>query len=429
MVIAGSEGAHRAAGVVLAAGLGRRMGGPEKLLLPVRGLPLVRHAVRTLLDAGLSPVVVVVGEGAGGEAVGKALSGLPVRLVVNPRAREGMGTSLATGVSSLPPETREAAVVLGDMPRVEPETLRRLLERRRETGAGIAVPTWQGRRGHPVVFDLRRYREELGALEGDEGARAVLAANRSDVLEVEAGDPGVVADVDTPEDYLSLGAARAPPPGRGPESCREAVRPGAARPLARDEDVIREINELWRPIYPHMAEHVLAASGLRRGAALDLGPFAGGLAVELLVRCDGLRAWLLDECPEVPRWARECARQRGVAHRLGVVRAGFGGVPVRDRAFDLVTVRGAFFFLGPDLLREIRRVLRPGGFAWVGGGYGPLTPASAIAPIAGASRRLNEAIGKRRLSAGGLKALAEAAGLGCRARVVEEGGLWLEVRA
>ncbi len=429
MAIGGSEGTGAAAGVVLAAGRGRRMGGPEKLLLPVDGVPLVRHAASTLLDAGLSPVVVVVGSGAGAEAVGRALCGLPVRLVVNPSASEGMGTSLARGVSALPPGARTVAVALGDMPRVEPDTLRRLLEGQGGTGAGIVVPTWRGRRGHPVIFDLRRYREELLALGGDVGARDVLAAHPADVLEVEAGDPGVVADVDTPEDYRTLAQGREAPPGRGPEGLRETDRSTGGRPLVRDEEVIRAINELWAPIYPYMAEHVLAAAGLRRGAALDLGPFAGGLAVELLARCEGLRTWLVDRFPGVPRWARERARGRGVAHRLGLVCAGLGGIPVRDGAFDLVTVRGAFFFLDPALLREIRRVLRPGGFAWVGGGYGPRTPASAIVPIAQDSRRLNEAIGKRRLSARGLGALAQSAGLGREARVVEEGGLWLEVRA
>jgi len=269
-----------------------------------------------------------------------------------------------------------------------------------------------------VVFDLRRYREELRALGGDVGARDILAAHPADVLEVDAGDPGVVADVDTPEDYLSLAQG----------SRREADRSARTGPLVRDEEVIREINELWAPIYPYMAEHVLATAGLRRGTALDLGPFAGGIAVELLARCEGLRAWLVDEFPGVPLWARERARGRGVAHRLGLACAGVGRIPARDGAFDLVTVRGAFFFLDPGLLREIRRVLRPGGFAWVGGGYGPRTPDAAIEPISEASRLLNEAIGKRRLSAHGLGALAQAAGLGGDGRVVEEGGLWLEVR-
>jgi molybdenum cofactor cytidylyltransferase len=405
------------------------MGGPEKLLLPVGGVPLVRRSAGTLLAAGLSPVVVVVGAGAGAEAVGRALSGLPVRLVVNPRASEGMGTSLALGVSVLPPGARAVAIALGDMPRVEPGTLRRLLEGHRETGAGIVVPTWRGRRGHPVVFDLRRYREELRALGGDVGARDVLASHPADVLEVDAGDPGVVADVDTPEDYRALEQGSEASCESAGEPSREPAQPGGTGPLVRDEAVIREINQLWAPIYPYMAEHVLAVAALRRGAALDLGPFAGGLAVELLARCEGLRVWLVDEFSGVPRWARGRARGLGVERRLGLACAGLGRLPVRDGAFDLVTVRGAFFFLDSALLREIRRVLRPGGFAWVGGGYGPRTPASAIAPIAEASRRLNAAIGKRRLSARGLGALARAAGLGGEARVVEEGGLWLEVRA
>ena len=91
-------------------------------------------------------------------------------------------------------------------------------------------------------------------------------------------------------------------------------------------------------------------------------------------------------------------------------------------------MRGAFFFLTPTLLQEVKRVLRPGGFAWVGGGYGPTTPDEVIAPIAHRSRLLNEEVGKRRITPEEARAMADIAGLEGCTRVVTEGGLWLEVR-
>lgn len=185
------------AGVLLAAGESRRMGESLKLLLPAGGEPLVRHAARALLDAGLSPVVAVVGYRA--PEVAKALAGLPLECVTNPRFARGMGTSLAAGVGALPAAAEVAVIALGDMPAVRPDTIRTLLRDRRESG--IAVPLCQGRRGHPVVFDLTRYRNQLLALDGDLGARAILAAHPEDVARVPVEDPGVLLDLDTRGEY------------------------------------------------------------------------------------------------------------------------------------------------------------------------------------------------------------------------------------
>lgn len=202
--------------------------------------------------------------------------------------------------------------------------------------------------------------------------------------------------------------------------------------MIRDEVIIGEINALWLPVYGHMAEYALAAAGLDESAAgrfLDLGPFAGGLAAAVLRARELFVATVIDESERVLRWAEERAVADGCAARLITRRAPLEPIPEPDAGFDLVAVRGAFFFLTPGLLAEIRRVLRPGGFAWVGGGYGPTTPAEVIAPLADRSKVLNEAIGKQRITPAAAQALVEAAGLEDCARVVTEGGLWIEVRA
>jgi molybdenum cofactor cytidylyltransferase len=188
------------------------MGGGNKLLLPVGGVPLVRRVARVLLRAGLRPVVVVAGAGA--DALGDALKGLPVRLVENPRHPEGMGTSVSAGVAALGPEVAAVAVTVADLPRLRERDVRSVAEALAGSERGIAVPVWEGRRGHPVFFDLGRYRELLEGLEGDEGARGILRARPADVLEVAVTHPGGFEDLDTPEAYRRLvGDGR--PRGRG----------------------------------------------------------------------------------------------------------------------------------------------------------------------------------------------------------------------
>jgi molybdenum cofactor cytidylyltransferase len=187
------------AAVLLAAGRSRRFVSRQKLLLPLRGQPLVRCAARNLVDSGVIDLVVVVGPDGG--LIRAALRGLDARFVENPDPSAGIGTSIAAGVSSLGSETKGVAVALGDMPSVNAETVRILARAFTEAGRGIIVPVSAGQRGHPVIFDLKRYRAELACLSGDRGARGILDANPQDVWEVVVEDPGIHLDIDTAADY------------------------------------------------------------------------------------------------------------------------------------------------------------------------------------------------------------------------------------
>jgi len=188
------------------------MGEVSKLLLPVGGEALVRVSARALVDAGLSPVVAVLGCRAA--EVERALTGMPLQCITNPRFAQGMGTSLALGITALPPAATCAVVALGDMPAVHPDTIRTLLRARGPLG--IAAPVYRGRRGHPVVFDLLRYRAQLGTLDGEAGARAILDAHPEDVARVPVEDPGVVLDLDTPEQYQTWLNGTPEPDGKEP---------------------------------------------------------------------------------------------------------------------------------------------------------------------------------------------------------------------
>ncbi|MFH6782360.1 MULTISPECIES: nucleotidyltransferase family protein [Methylobacterium] len=189
--------------VLLAAGRGTRFGASPKLLSPLDGKPLVRHAAEAALAAGLGPVVAVLGH-AGGE-VRAALGGLDLILVENPDYAAGLSTSLRAGLGALPDDVAASLVLLGDMPRVGSGLLVRLAEAFR--GAAVApsavVPVRDGRRGNPVLLNRRLLADGLAGLTGDRGAGPLLA-RRGDVLELPVEDPGILVDVDTPAALAEL---------------------------------------------------------------------------------------------------------------------------------------------------------------------------------------------------------------------------------
>jgi molybdenum cofactor cytidylyltransferase len=186
------------AGIVLAAGLARRMG-RQKLSLQLQGKAVVRWAVERVL-AHVEDVVVVTGPD--DTAVRQALGDLTVRFVANPRPQDGQGTSIAVGVAALKPWTRAALITLGDQPRVPDMVVRTLLDAFQRSGKVIVAPVYRGTQGTPVVFSSEVF-GELRALTGDAGARAVVQAHPERV-EAVAFDLAMPPDVDTPEDYAKL---------------------------------------------------------------------------------------------------------------------------------------------------------------------------------------------------------------------------------
>ncbi|WP_439575227.1 NTP transferase domain-containing protein [Phreatobacter sp.] len=199
--------APRLAGLVLAAGRSTRMGGPNKLTATLDGLPLVRHAAEAALKGGLAEVVVVTGHQA--ERIAATLDGLAVRLVHNPDFAEGLSTSLKAGIAALGDDVDGCVVLLGDMPRVGAELVRRLADAF-DPGAGrhIVVPVADGRRGNPVLWG-RRFFGELMKVAGDQGGRAVLAEAPEAVAEVPVEGDAVHLDLDTPEALAAAGGAPA----------------------------------------------------------------------------------------------------------------------------------------------------------------------------------------------------------------------------
>jgi len=199
-------------GILLAAGYSRRFGA-NKLLAPLppghaeAGVPIAIAAARRLAAALPEPVAVTRPRS---QKIARMLRESGCRTVTCRNAADGMGTSLAAGVRAC--EDADGWVIaLADMPFIRAETVARIA-RALEEGAAIAAPAWRGERGHPVGF-ARRFRDDLLALSGDEGARGILMQHPDWITVLDVDDPGVVRDVDTPVD-LERAAGSHPAPER-----------------------------------------------------------------------------------------------------------------------------------------------------------------------------------------------------------------------
>jgi CTP:molybdopterin cytidylyltransferase MocA len=175
------------AGLILAAGAGTRYGQPKAPVV-IDGERLIDRAVRTLRGGGCDPIVAVLGAWVG-----------PVqgaRVVVNRSWAEGMGSSLRAGLEALEDtDASHALVSLVDLPGLTPTAVLRVAA----TNASLAVATYDGVRGHPVLLGREHWAGVIGAVSGDAGARSYLVG-RDDLLLVEVGDVAAGYDLDVPAD-------------------------------------------------------------------------------------------------------------------------------------------------------------------------------------------------------------------------------------
>jgi nicotine blue oxidoreductase len=199
------------AGLLLAAGGGRRLGGRPKALLPYGDRPLVEHAVRMLRAGGCGPVHVVLGAAAAEVRERADLAGCV--LVDNPHWAQGMGSSLRAGLASLagadrPPDA--AVIALVDQPGVGGLAVARVAAAARAGGdlaSALAAAVYGGRRGHPVLIGASRWAGAAAGAGEDRGARTYLREHAGQTLLVECGDVADPADIDTPADLRLLDTA------------------------------------------------------------------------------------------------------------------------------------------------------------------------------------------------------------------------------
>ena len=209
--------------IVLAAGQSRRMG-RFKQLLPLDGVTVIETVIERLggiteRNFELSTVVVL---GHRADEVERRLRGRNLACVVNQGYREGMVTSVQSGVLAAEPDSAGYLFCLGDQPDLNTGVVRKILYCAESGAAGIVVPTHKGKRGHPVYI-CRGYREEILALTADQGLNTVTRKHAGDTLELAVDAAEVLEDLDTPADYARLGnrfstgeSSRGAVPGAGP---------------------------------------------------------------------------------------------------------------------------------------------------------------------------------------------------------------------
>ena len=194
--------------------------------------------------------------------------------------------------------------------------------------------------------------------------------------------------------------------------------------------ILKQVNRLWRRIYPYLAKQIMEIYPGGSGKVLELGPFSCGISVAMMKHTAALDITVADEDPNVVEYLSEEIKAEGLSAAIKITQTTYDPLVFHDGEFDLVVCRGVFFFLDEQgrLFQEISRVLNEGGMAFVGGGFGKDTPSETIHEISDESRKLNDLLGRKRVTVEDLESIIDRAGLADSARIVKDGGLWVIVR-
>lgn len=192
-------------GILLAAGLSTRMGHPKQML-PFGKSTIVETVVDNMLEAKFSEVIVVVGHCA--DQIQNLLSDLPVKIVFNPDYRKGMLTSAQAGIRSLylenvrkKPDREAFSLMLVDQPFITSALIDKVIDAYTQTDKGIALPSYNYKRGHPVIFQHQYANEILALGKESGGVRSLFKSHSEDIHYVNVDTDDVLRDIDYREDY------------------------------------------------------------------------------------------------------------------------------------------------------------------------------------------------------------------------------------
>jgi molybdenum cofactor cytidylyltransferase len=186
--------------ILLGAGESRRMG-MDKLSLPWGKETVFEHCFKTLLQSNIGELVVVLSHK--NKKLNDRFQGNKVKVVVNPHPEKGMSASIRKGLQAIDPKSQGILIALGDQPLLKTRTINALINSFSPKKGDILLPSYNGMRGNPVLFD-RCYRKELESLKGDVGGRPILERYSKNVRVFRTKSKGVVLDIDTWNDYKNI---------------------------------------------------------------------------------------------------------------------------------------------------------------------------------------------------------------------------------
>lgn len=183
--------------ILLAAGQSKRMG-KLKQLIPLGNSTIVEQSIDNLLNSRVSEVIVVLGHEA--EAIAQKISNRPVKIAINPAYIQGMTTSIVAGLKLVSDKAEAVMIALADQPFIDHQVINRLIDEFDTNKRGIIIPNYQGRNGHPIIFDIK-YKDEILALGSQGQLSDVVHRHSEDVLRIIVDSENILFDIDTVQDY------------------------------------------------------------------------------------------------------------------------------------------------------------------------------------------------------------------------------------
>ena len=186
--------------ILLAAGESKRMIDENKLIKKYKNIPLIKHAVSNVLNSPIDELIIVLGYQK--EAIEKIIEeNKKIKFIANPNFESGIASSIKKGLDSLPKETEAFFICLGDMPNVNKEIYNQLINASfSNKDKEIFVPYYQERQANPILFS-KKMKDEIQKIEGDFGAKKIIADNEKKVFKLSTQDKGVITDFNKINDF------------------------------------------------------------------------------------------------------------------------------------------------------------------------------------------------------------------------------------
>ncbi len=183
--------------ILLAAGQSKRMNGENKLTKKIKGLPLINHSIKNILNSSIDEIIIVLGHEK--EIIEKFIDkDKKIKLVFNKNFDNGMASSIKVGLDRLSKNTEVFFICLGDMPEVKPNIYNKLVENKNNNK--IVVPIYNNMQGNPVLFPMSM-KKEIMQLDGDVGAKEVLSKNQDKILNLKINDEGIIKNYNTLDSF------------------------------------------------------------------------------------------------------------------------------------------------------------------------------------------------------------------------------------